>query len=88
MVDRDIIDYKYELKEFFVKLKDKIIAKYFSTFQSLDSQAKAQISSGFQFVGVALLLIGVFLTTYSLIVGGGVATFGVGMILTARILFK
>lgn len=71
-----------------LKLRDKIYMKYIQTFQSLHPDAKAQISSGFQLVGAALLLIGIFITKYSLIIGGGIATFGVGMVIATRVLFK
>jgi len=71
-----------------VKLKDKLLVKYFATFQNLDESAKAQLLTGFQILGLALGLIGIFLTSYSVVVGGFVFGFGVGMIVTARVLFK
>ena len=71
-----------------MKLKDKIMLKYFQTFQSLHPEAKAQISSGFQLLGAAIFLFGLFFTKYTLPIGGGIMTFGITMIITTRILFK
>ena len=71
-----------------MKLKDKIMVKYLQTFQSLHPEAKAQISSGFQLLGAAIFLFGLFFIKYALPVGGGVMTFGVAMIITTRMLFK
>lgn len=71
-----------------MKLKDKIMLKYFQTFQSLHPQAKSQISNGFQMMGAAVFLFGLFLIKYTLPIGGGMMTFGIAMIITTRILFK
>ena len=71
-------------------LKDKLLQKYSTTFGMLDDDVKHQISSGFQIIGLALLIGAycVYATFHEPIITGFLALFGVSLIITSRILFK
>lgn len=71
-----------------MKLKEKVLQMYVETFGSLHPEAKAQLASGFTVLGAAFALIGLYVTSLNTLIGGGIMTFGVGVIIVARAVFK